>query len=147
MTNVFGPRLAPLVFKDIKDQLTMPQEEENILLLDGFDMPVHPLDNDQEHLQKLQPLLADDPHGVVRGHAQRHIMSMQMKAQAQMQQVMPGQPGGPGGLPPRPGAPQQGPGHPGQSPPGAQPQGPHMIQGPPGQIRPDHMPLAFPRRM
>ena len=146
MTNVFGPRLAPLVFKDIKDQLTMDQDEENLLLLDGFDMPVHPLDNDQEHLQKLRPLLADDPHGVAREHAQKHLMSMQLKAKAQMQRVMPGQPGGPGGLPPRPGQPPAGPGIPGQPPPGAVPQGPRPMQGPPGMIRPDNMPLAMPRR-
>ena len=48
--NTFGPRLAPLIFKDARMELTMDPNEENMLLLEGIMMPVHMMDNHQQHL-------------------------------------------------------------------------------------------------
>lgn len=135
--NTFGPRLAPLTFVSIAEDLGVPAEEENMLLALGFPTPVHPDDNDPQHMQiHMQLLQAGDPHGVVRVHMQAHQQQLQAKAQAQqqMQQGMQGSGAGPGGPPA-----------------GASPGAPHAVKGPPGQIHPDQMARAgvvqMPRRM
>jgi hypothetical protein len=134
--NLFGARLGRLVLKDMRAQLTVDAMQENALLEDGFDVPVHPMDPDPEHLKAHQPLLAlGDPTGMVRVHIEKHLMSMQLKSAASMMQrgQQQGQPlGQPPSQPSGPGAPQ----------PGAIPAGPRLLKGPAGQIPPDRMPRA-----
>jgi hypothetical protein len=139
--SAFGPRDAPLIFKDVKSQLSIDPEIENGMLADGFEVRVSPFDDDAGHLPSHLEAMKEggDPTGAYRVHILMHQMSMAQKAQAAAQPQ--GQPGMPGGA---------GPGTPGQSPPGAQPQGPQVNRGPPGMIRPDAMPAAgavgMPRR-
>lgn len=135
--NAFGPRLAPLVFKSIKDELSVPPEMENQLLMQGMDVEVHPTDEDPQHLEAhMQLLQGGDEHGVIRAHIMKHQQQMQMKVQAQAQ-AMQGGPGGGGG---------------GEGPQaGAQPQPGRNMKGPPGAINHDRMASAgapvMPRKM
>lgn len=133
--NTFGPRLAPLIFVSMQDDLGVDPELENQMLEHGFDTPVHPADNDPEHMQvHMQAMQQGDPHGVIRVHLQKHQMQMQMKAQAAQAQQQGAPPGGGGG-------PQ----------PGAAPGAPHAAKQPPGAIHQDRMPAAgaagMPRKM
>lgn len=142
MENLFGPRLAPLVFKDIKSQLSMDPMIENQLLVQGLDLPIHPMDNDVEHMQAhVQALQMGDPSGTTRAHIEMHNKAMQMKMQAQLMQALQTQLMGQGGA--QPGQPPGGPGGPPQSggPPrmGAQPGMVRNGQAPPGAIHPDNM--------
>ena len=116
--NVFGPRLAPLIFEKI-NAITVDPMMENEMLLEGFPVQVHPADDDQQHIQ-VHMLLAQegDPHQNVKPHIQAHMQQMQAKAMAQQQPQQPGKPGGGGAGAPRPGA-QAGPPKPAQQPPGA----------------------------
>lgn len=126
--NAMGPRLAPLTFVSLKDELSMSQDEENKILEQGFDVPISPFDDDNEHLLKMQPLLnkgpEGDPTGAIRAHAQKHAAAIQTKQQAAAAQMM-GQPQQPGSGPRE----------------GAQPGQPRMQQ-PPGAIHKDKMPQA-----
>jgi hypothetical protein len=139
--NAFGPRLAPLTFKSLKDQLSLDPMMENDLLVEGFDMNVSPYDDDAEHIKvHMMALQAGDPSGAIRTHLMKHQMQMAAK-QAQAQQAgQQGMPGGPGGA---------GPGVAG-TPSGAQP-GQPRFKGPPGMINPDQMAAAgspgMPRKM
>jgi hypothetical protein len=134
----FGSRLAPLILVSVEDQMSMPPAQENELLQHGFETPVSPMDNDIEHLQVHQMLMAlGDPHGTVRLHMTMHMHQLQAK-QAQMQPRQPGVQGKPGGA---------GPGVAGTPKPGAVPAGPRMMKGPGGMIHPDQMPLSMPRKM
>lgn len=141
--NTFGPRLAPEIFKDIKSQLSLEPDMENDFLLEGLALPVHVLDNDQEHMQvHIQALKAGDPTGAVREHMLNHRMQMEKKMQMQMasmQQMQRGQPGVPGGA---------GAGVAGSPRAGAQPGQPRGGQNPPGAIHNDRMQdaSAAPRR-
>lgn len=156
--SAFGPRLAPLIFQDMKEQLSMDTTIENNMLDQGFDVMVHPMDDDAAHIKAHMPLMANgDPHGIIRVHLQRHQMQMQLKSQAQQQmqiqqqQGLQGEPGGQGpqggpqpgvaGTPPGPGGPVMG-GQPGQ---------PVPFRGPPGLMRPDNLARAgavqMPRKM
>ena len=141
--NIFGGAGAQ-VLHDARHELSMDPKLENELMLDGHVVPVHPLDQDQEHMQAHAQAMQQsmDPHGTIRVHMAAHLAQMQAKQQAMMmaqaQQMMQqmqggGQPGKPPGQPGAgPGAPQ----------PGAQPQGPRLIKGPAGMIPPDSMPRA-----
>jgi len=136
--NTFGPRIAPKVFKDIRKQLSLEAEFENQLLESGIDMPVHPMDEDQQHMQVHAKALQEngDMHGTIREHMMRHTAQMQLKQQAMMQQQMAALGQGPG---------QQGPGG-GQPRSGAATQGPRGAgQGPAGRIHQDRLALAQPR--
>ncbi len=146
-----GPTLARQTLLDMKSQLTMEAETENELMAEGHDVQVHMLDNDPEHIQKHQQALqmTGDPHGTIRVHIGRHLLSMQTKAVAAMQKAQGAQgvPGG-GGQPGVAGTPRGG------APPrmGAQPAGPQLVaKAPPGAVHPDQMPRAgavpMPRRM
>lgn len=129
LENLFGPRVAAEVFQDIRKRLSVEVELENALLQDGMQVPVHPMDDDPDHMKKHMQLLQGgpqaDPHGVIREHLMRHQMQMMMKSSAQQQQQMqngpggPGGGGGPGGKPPREGAQPSGPRPNGQQPAGA----------------------------
>jgi hypothetical protein len=141
--NSFGHRLAPLVFEKIEG-ITVPAEMENQLMLQGFETPVHPADDDQRHIMEhIQAANAGDFHGHIRTHIMAHQAQMQAKAQAAMAAQNPqGLPGGPGGA---------GPGVAGAPKPGAQVQGPRLLKQPEGAIAPESMPRAgavpFPRKM
>ena len=171
--SAFGPQIAPLVFVSPADQAPVPVMEENQLLSAGFDVPVHPMDDDLQHIQA-HMLLLQPQQGATGGtpnkkKIQQHIMlHVQQKAQkeqaalqAQQQAVM-GAAGGPPGAPalgaPPGGQPGMGPGAPGV-PGGAGPgvagtprQGamPGQAtggQGPPGMIHHDQLsdPSVMPR--
>lgn len=131
--NVFGSRLGPRIFKDIRRQLSLDAEFENKILEAGMPVQVHPLDNDIEHLQAHMQAFQEfgDFTGFLRDHMMQHQMQMQKKQQAQqiMQQQML-QP------PPPQGTPRQ----------GAKPQGPRLAgQQPPGTIHKDQLPTMMPR--
>ncbi len=130
----FGPRLARQIFKPSQLTQSLPPEQENGMLVDGFQVHVSPLDNDQQHLQahimfmKQGGPLADS-HATLRAHIQEHMMSMQKK---QMAAAPGGRPGTPGG--------QQGQGLPGQPRMGAMPmRNPVGSQQPPGALPADQM--------
>jgi hypothetical protein len=126
---VFGSFLGSQTLIDQRHQLTVPQAEENEWLGQGFEVPVHPLDQDIEHLRELLPWIQQtgDPHGTGKVHAQAHMLSMQMKNMASMQRSQAAHGGGP----------QQGGGGPGQPQPGATPGQPHAVKRPPGAMHPD----------
>jgi len=137
--NAFGARIAPEVFENIKAKLSMDAEMENQFLMEGLDLPVHELDEDQEHMKvHLKALIKGDEHGSIRQHLLLHRMQMNQKMQmaAAATQGMQGSPGG------------AGPGAAGSPRPGAQPAPPRGGQQPAGAIHADRMqdPSAAPRR-
>lgn len=130
--NLFGHRLAPLIFEKVAG-VTVDPMMENRLMDMGFDATVHPDDDDMAHLQVHMQGMGNpggDLHGKYRGHIMLHQQQMQAKGQAQQPQ---GLPGGPGGA---------GPGVAGSPQPGGQVQGPRLVKGPPGTIAPEQMPAA-----
>jgi hypothetical protein len=151
--NIFGWRMGRLIIKDQRAQLAVDPQLENQMLLEGFDVGVHPMDEDPRHMQSHLPLTRH-PNPVVAAaakvHMQRHQVQQGMKAQAQAAQQQP-QPGQPGQPPMAPGQPGQS-GQPGPTPPaqGGMAPGPRLLRGPPGTIHPDQMPRAgaavMPRR-
>ena len=126
LENAFGPRVTPEIFKDLKSKLSLDAETENEFLEEGLALPVHELDEDQQHMQvHIQAMKHGDPTGAVREHMMMHRTQMNKKMQmaqagiAGMQRGAPGGPGQPGVAgTPRPGA-QAGPPRGGQQPPGA----------------------------
>src|SRR5690606_32218382 len=79
--NVFGPQLAPLIFQDVRSQLSMDPELENEIMGNGLDMPIHPLDDHDMHLaahiKELEQLAQTrgpdaDPKGIFRSHIMKH---------------------------------------------------------------------------
>src|SRR6516165_9749493 len=103
--NTFGPRLAPLVFVSPEAQLPVPVEQENMMLAEGFEVPTHPMDDDQQHMQahgQLMRSIQMSGEGKnlkkIQTHIWKHMQQGQAKQQAQMQaqqqQGMPGMPGG-----------------------------------------------------
>lgn len=124
--NVFGPRLAPLTFKDARMELTMEPQEENQLLAEGIAMPVHLMDNHQQHLMVHMQQMRErgDPSGVLRVHMMAHAQALEAQQKQAQQQLAPPQGGQPGQGGPRS---------------GAQPQAPRGGQKPPGAIHEDRM--------
>lgn len=145
--NNFGARLAPQIFRSLKEKLAVPPQTEDRLMAQGIDLPVHPLDDDGQHMQAHQAAmqaLGSDPHGTFREHLMRHAQQQAMKAQQAAQQQglgappgAPGQPGVPGGQQPGGGGPA--PGVAGTPKPGAQPMMPRGGQNPPGSIHHDQL--------
>jgi hypothetical protein len=154
--SVFGPVVARQVLRDMRHELAVDPDVENDLLAEGHQVPVNMFDNDAMHLQKHQQFMAanGDPHGTLRIHIQPTMQQLSMKAMAQRQQMMQqgGAPGVPGGAGPGvAGTPRpQQPG-PRGTPPGAIPQQPRQMKGPPGMVRPTALGRAGavvpPRRM
>jgi len=153
--NTFGPRIAPLVFSPPEAQMSVPVDQENMLLAEGFDVPTHPQDDDRQHIQAHMGLLQSMQMGgggknqkKIQTHIWKHMQQaqtkMQMAMQAQMGGGAPGQPGVPGG---QIGGQRQ-PGVAGTPRIGAQPGTPRP-QGPPGMIAPAQMrdPRVMPQRM
>lgn len=141
--NTFGSRLAPQIFQGLKDKLSLDPETENDILILGMALPVHELDDDQQHLQahmQAMGMSGGDPTGAIREHMWNHKQQMDKKLQMAMQgaQAMQrGAPGGPGGA---------GPGVSGTPRPGAQPGMPRGGQQPPGAIHQDRMAGTQPPR-
>lgn len=137
--DTFGPNLAPEIFKDSRSELAQKPEIENEVLAGGMYMPIHMMDDHQQHIQVHMQLLQQmgDPTGFIRQHIMEHQHAMQQQVMAQQQagQPMPGAapPGGPPGQGQPPAQPMQdGPRM------GAQP-APMRSQGPPGMIPQDSM--------
>lgn len=126
----FGPRVAPKVLIDQTHMLTVPPEQEDELLVLGFDTQVNPGDNDVEHIRVHTEAMhhVGDPSGLLRVHIEKHQQQLQAKQAPQQPQQMQGQQG-PNG--PRPGAQAQAPTGP-QQPAGAvhpdQLEGPRMVE-------------------
>ena len=143
--NMFGPELASVTIIDQREQLSWDPEEENQALMSGFEVPVHPMDDDMKHIQShMRAMQMGDPHQTIRIHLEAQMKQRQAKTiaalmQAQQQQMQ-AQLGGanPGGGAPVPGAA----GGPRAPQPGAVPAGPRLIKGPPGMVAPDQMPRA-----
>ncbi len=138
--SVFGPRLAPLIFEDVRESLAADPEVENGMLEQGFEVLPHLMDDDGAHL-KVHMQAERSPQRDV--HMQRHQLQMQQKQQAAMQmQQQPGQQGMPGGA---------GPGVAGQPRPGGQVANPRQNKQPAGAVHPDQMARAgavvAPRKM
>jgi hypothetical protein len=136
--NVFGHRLAPHIFVDVRKQLSKDARLENMGLYQGEMIMPNEMDNHQQHMAMHQQSAQElgDPHRTFEAHVQLHRVMMQKQAQAQ--QGTPGAPGGAG----QPGLPGQ----------GAKPQGPNgQAQQPNGAIPQDQMASAGspvpPRRM
>ena len=127
--TLFGPRLAPLTFKSATEEMGFPPEAENNLLAQDFLVPVHALDNHQEHIKVHQQLLQQtgDPGGKAKVHIMAHMQALQaqQQQQAMAQQAQP-QPGG---------GPRQ----------GATAKPPRGGQQPPGAIPRDRMGMSDPR--
>jgi hypothetical protein len=131
--NIYGPRLAPLIFEDEKEQLTVPAETENEWMVEyGVGLPIHPMDEDVQHLQVHSQALqatGGDPTGNIRMHMARHQAQLQLKQQAAMQQQVAQMMGGPGSGQPQGRAPRAG----GQS------KAPRGGQGPAGMVHRDQI--------
>ena len=146
--NAFGPRLAPQILVSPEQQMPVPVDQENTLLLSGFEVPTHELDDDAAHI-KAHAMILQDAEGKnapnakkTQAHIFAHMQQMQLKQQAQVQagQGAPGVPGGAMGGEPQPGVagtPRQ----------GAQPAQATGGQGPPGMIPHDQLkdPAVAPR--
>lgn len=145
--NTFGPRLAPLIFLSPEQQLPVPVDQENNLLLSGFEVPVHELDDDQHHIQAHSTILqtvegkAAPNAKKTLAHIFAHMQQMAKKQQASMApQGAPGVPGGAVGAQPQPGVA-------GSPRIGAQPAQATGGQNPPGSIHHDQLqdPRVMPR--
>ena len=134
--NLFGPRLAPLIFKPLSDPSVDPMTE-NDMLEHGFVVNVHPTDNDQEHMMAHMQVMqgSGDPHGTIRKHLMEHQQQLMSKASDAAKQQNGG--GAPGGM-------QQGGNDGGGRPPqsGAQPGSPSNMKMPAGAIPQDQMARA-----
>lgn len=127
----FGARIAPLILISLKDQQSVPSAQENEMLAEGFQVTVHPMDDDVAHLQAhmvgFKQAGGHDPQGVWSLHIAGHNQQRQAKAIAAQQQ------GGGAQAPPGGGRGTQ---------PGAQPQGPRPPVRVPGAINQDRMAAA-----
>ena len=139
--NMFGPRIAPLTFRDARMELSVDPKQENEMMVEGFVTPVHLADDHAKHMQAhMMAMKAGDPHGTIRVHMMAHANALQAAQQQHQQQQAQGTPGAPGG---------SGPGAPGTPRVGAQPGQPRGGQQPPGAVHQDRMqdPAAMPRKM
>ena len=89
--NTFGPRLAPLIFLSPEQQMPVPVDSENNLLLAGYEVPVHDIDDDQAHIQAHTQIL-QTPEGKAAPNAKKtlehiflHMQAIAKKQQAAMQ--------------------------------------------------------------
>lgn len=119
-----GARQARLVLEDLRSQQSVPPEEEEQMLQQGFSVLPHPMDDDVKHLKvHIQAAQSQgDPHGVRSLHIQGHLHQRQAKALAAQQQMQAQGPRGRGGgQTTQPGSQAQAQ-VPGRGPPGMQPQ-------------------------
>ena len=115
----FGPRVGPHVLIDQRHQLSIPPEEENQLMQNGFPTTTQTMDNDVEHLKVHMPAMQmGDPAGLLKLHILAHMNQLNAKSQMTSSGGQPKALAGGGGQPrigAQPAAPR-----PGQAPPGAQ---------------------------
>jgi hypothetical protein len=123
--------------------MAMDPAMENELMINAFPVHINPQDNDIEHIQAHQSILARDINGFVHPHIMEHIAQMKAKNQAAQGQPPQGQPPQGQGAPGVPGG--AGPGVAGTPRMGAQPGNPRPQQ-PPGAVSRDQMPLSMPRK-
>lgn len=146
--NTFGPRLAPLIFLSPEQQLPVPVEQENNLLLNGFEVPVHQMDDDQQHIVAHGQIL-QTVEGKATPNAKKtlaHIFA-HMQQMAKKQQAAAAPPGGAPGVPGGAVGAQPQPGVAGSPRIGAQPAQATGGQNPPGSIHHDQLqdPRVMPR--
>lgn len=112
----FGPRVAPKVLIDQRHDLIMPPEQENTMLVQGFNVKTSPADNHPQHIRSHHEaaMMTGDPTGAIRTHMAEHEDDMKLAQQQSMQQAGGGNPG-------------------------AQKQPPTGPQNPPGAVTPDKM--------
>lgn len=111
VASVFGPSLAPRIFKDMRSQISVDPEMENMLMDEGFRVEVHLMDDDKLHIQKHMEDIKEkgDTTNDKREHVMAHQAQMAKKQDMMMQKQMQtaaaarGQPGTPGGPPRKPG--------------------------------------------
>src|SRR5262249_44907168 len=89
--NTFGPRLTPQIWKSPEAQMPVPVAEENLLLSEGFEAPIHPQDDDAAHIQgHRQAMMEMQLSGNNKNqkkfqvHIWQHIQQAQKKQQAAM---------------------------------------------------------------
>jgi hypothetical protein len=127
---LFGAEVAPRILIDERDLYTVDPEQENELMLNGFSVEVHPIDDDPKHMAIHQKAAREsgDPGGNLRAHMARHMLAMFKKAQAASPMQQRGSPGVPGGA---------GPGVAGSPRQGALTAVPRPVQNPPGAVHAD----------
>jgi hypothetical protein len=146
--NIYGPRISPLVLIKAIDMMPVPVVEENAMLAEGFEVPVHPQDDDDAHIQahfaamKQQGMLGGKNLKKYQAHIFMHMQQKQAKIMQQQQ--------GPPQQGQQQGGPQQKQGGGGPKPGGAA-QAPRGGQQPPGALGQDQMQkagdaTAFPRK-
>ena len=136
--SAFGPRVAPLLFRDERSHFAEDPQSETQFLHEGLYLPPHELDNHMQHMQvHAQSLQHGDPHGMIRKHMFQHQIMMNAMQQAKQQQQQPQQQGGQKQGPQGGGAARGGPSgtRPGGAPSGQMPGG----QNHPGALHPDAM--------
>lgn len=129
--QLWGWREGRKIIVDTSALLAIKPEDENKMLMQHFEVPVHPMDQDPLHIQIHQQLLQHpDPIvvGITRDHMNLHMMQQRNKAMQQQMQQQQQLPQGGGG----PAPPMQ----------GGTAQGPRLVRGPPGAIHPDQMARA-----
>ncbi len=135
--STFGAQQGRLVLKDMRSMMGVDPQVENGILDLGMNAPVHPMDNDMQHMQVHKQSIEQegDLFGMKVIHMKQHEQAAMQKMQAQKAAMDPN-----GG--------QQQPGAPNPTQPGAQPMAPQGVQGPPGMIPQDQLrdPAAMPRR-
>lgn len=114
---ICGPRIGPKVLIDQRHMLSIPPEEENTSLAEGFCVKISPQDDHAAHIRahQLAAKMTGDPTGEFRVHIQEHEQAMAEQQAASAAQQAP------------------------QGRAGAQVQPPTGPQNPPGAIHPDQM--------
>lgn len=135
---ICGPVMKGEVLVDMSKQVGLDPQREDEIMANGIALPVHPTDNDPEHIQAHQQAAAatGDPHASIRAHILLHVRQMHEKSAmlGPQPQGAPGIPGGQG-----PGGPQPAPGVAGTPRPGAMPLPQRNMQNPAGAVHPDQM--------
>ncbi len=133
--SVCGPVMKGEVLIDLIKEATMKPEQEDEIMVNGLPLPVHPADNDAEHIQVHQQSAGatGDPHATIRAHIMLHVRQIHQKNPTP--QPGQGEPGIPGGQMSQ----QQQPGVAGSPKPGAMPAPQRVMQNPAGAIHPDQM--------
>ena len=130
--NAFGPRLAPLVFVDEREKLAVSPNLENDMLARGFEVSVHEMEDDLEHIRVHMEVVDLDQSGFTRIHILAHQEALLAKQQeVSMGIAQTAQPAGGATVPQA----------------GVSPAGPSNTRQPAGAIHPDQMPGVMPRNM
>ena len=90
MKEAFDLKEIDLIFNSLKQKKTIEQEIENIALMEGKEVDIHPGDDDEEHIRLLEPLLEekgldDNAEYVILRHIEKH--KIQMEAKKELEQM------------------------------------------------------------